>query len=157
MGGPTSADLRRRLRARSVKCARSGGAVLTAGNRARFVASVAGGAYVSRGLWGSVREALRSCLPVVAFPVGCSVSCFPALGERWAVAGSNAYADGFRWAGRQPAQSLDQVRMNEWFTRPHPCNLTIRYGLTEVSSIKHPFHSTQINPSGRNSEMILVV
>ena len=99
-GGPLSLSLPRRLRSRSCACVRSAGAVAAAGGRGAFVAFVSGGFSASRGSWAAARVALRAGLPVVVFPVGCSVSRVPAFGGRWVSAGSGVWSRGFRWVPR---------------------------------------------------------
>jgi hypothetical protein len=72
------------------------------GQGSGLVAFVCGGWSSSPGTWGTVREALLSGLPVVAFPVcGCSVSAFPSsfvgVGPvRWVPAGRGVWASGLR-------------------------------------------------------------
>ena len=97
-GGSASVPLRVRLRQRSRAFVQ---AVAASGPGAGLVGFVVGGWQVSPGSWGSVQFALSLGLPVVLFPVGCSVSCFPrsfrGVGQvRWVPAGSGVWARGFR-------------------------------------------------------------
>ena len=100
-GGPVSGRLSGRLLRRSLRSvwwsARSGAG-------AGLVAFVSGGFRSSPGSWRSVRFAVRLGLPVVVFPVGCDVSCFPvsffcgAPAGRWVRAGaSGVWASGWRF------------------------------------------------------------
>lgn len=97
-GGGPSVPLRARLRQRSRAFVQ---AVAASGPGAGLVGFVGGGWQASPGSWGSVQFALSLGLPVVLFPVGCSVSCFPrsfrGVGQvRWVPAGSGVWARGFR-------------------------------------------------------------
>lgn len=100
-GGGASVPLRSRLAARSRACFRAALGSPAPG----VVAFVVGGFSASAGSWSSVRFALRSCpsVPVVVFPVGCSVSCFPrsfagvGAGSWVPAASSGVWASGFRW------------------------------------------------------------
>ena len=97
-GGGPSVPLRARLRQRSRAFVQ---AVAASGPGAGLVGFVGGGWQASPGSWGSVQFALSLGLPVVVFPVGCSVSCFPSsfrgVGQvRWVPAGSGVWARGFR-------------------------------------------------------------
>lgn len=100
-GGAASVPLRARLAARSRACFRAA----LGSSRPGVVAFVSGGFSASPGSWSSVRFALRSCpsVPVVVFPVGCSVSCFPrsfagvGRGSWVPAASSGVWASGFRW------------------------------------------------------------
>ncbi len=95
-GGPVGQPLPVRLLRRSLACvwwaARSGAGC-------GLVAFVVGGFRSSAGSWRSVRFAVRLGLPVVVFPVGCSVSCFPSFGAgSWVpAAASGVWSSGFRW------------------------------------------------------------
>ena len=93
-GGPLSFSLPRRLRSRSCACVRS------AGGRCAFVAFVSGGFSASRGSWAAARVALHAGLPVVVFPVGCSVSRVPAFDRSWVSAGSGVWSRFHRWGIR---------------------------------------------------------
>lgn len=74
-GGAAGVRLGARLAARSAALVR---AVAAGGSGSGLVGFVSGGWSASPGSWRSVGLALAAGLPVVVFPVGCSVSCFPA-------------------------------------------------------------------------------
>jgi len=94
-GGGASVPLVARLRARSSALVSF---VAGSGSGAGLVAFVVGGPSRSPGSWRSVRLAVAAGLPVVVFPCGCSVSCFPSLGAgRWVRAGRGVWASGWRW------------------------------------------------------------
>ena len=98
-GGVSSVPLRARLAARSRACF---SAAVSSGAGRGVVGFVGGGWSVSPGSWSSVRFALSLGVPVVVFPVGCSVSCFPRRFRgvrpgRW-VPCSGAFASGFLWS-----------------------------------------------------------
>ncbi len=95
-GGGVRLPLRARLRRRSAAFVAS---VAAGGAGAGLVVFVSGGLSASVGSWVSVGEAVGVGLPVVVFPVGCSVSCFPSLGGAWGSAGSGVWSLGFRWVG----------------------------------------------------------
>ena len=92
-------SLRSRLRGRSAALVRF---VARGGPGSGLVGFVSGGWSASPGSWSSVRLALAAGLPVVVFPRGCSVSCFPSffpgVGRvRWVpAASSGVWASGFR-------------------------------------------------------------
>ncbi len=104
-GGPLAVSLRRRL---SLRTRALVFAVAASGPGSGWVGFVGGGWRRSVGSWASVRWALLAGLPVVVFPVGCSVSCFPVqfsgVGPvSWVpVSSSGVWAGGFRAV---PAQS----------------------------------------------------
>jgi len=77
-GGVSSRSLVSRLRGRS----RALVASLAASPGSRFVVLVSGGPGASRGSWAAARAALRSGVPVVVFPVGCSLPS-PSFLARW--------------------------------------------------------------------------
>jgi len=99
-GGPVSGRLPGRLLLRSLRCV---GWAARSGPGCGLVAFVVGGWRASPGSWRSVRAAVRLGVPVVVFPVGCSVSCFPRWFRRgvpsgsWVVAGSGVWSSGFRF------------------------------------------------------------
>ena len=103
-GSSPGVPLASRLRTRSATLVSTVAAALPPSG---LVAFVSGGLSVSPGSWRSVRLAIRSGLPVVVFPCGCSVSCFPRLGSgSWVAAGAGPlWGSAWRWVPSPAARA----------------------------------------------------
>lgn len=111
-GGSLSVPLVPRLRARSLALV----SFLSSCSRSALVGFVWGGPVRSPGSWLSLRAAVSAGVPVVVFPVGCSVRRFARFGRgRWVVAGSGVWSRGFVWV---PAPDRADNNDEDWEPEP---------------------------------------
>ena len=73
-------------------------AIAASGDGGGLIAFVCGGPGQAPEPWATIRLAYDEGLPVVVFGCGCSVRCFPSLGDgHWTTAGAGVWSRGWRW------------------------------------------------------------